>query len=334
VATIEALTRPPYSVAAERQLKTLVYVADGRPVVAVVRGDDELNEAKLQIATGATQLRPAEVEEIVTLMGAHPGSLGAVGFTKAPVLVDEALAERPNMTTGANRDGFHLRGVDVRRDVLRGGGGGTDGAGDADGTDGTGSAAGANNARVVDLRAVKVGEACVRCGNALQIFKALEVGHIFKLGTRYAEKLGASVLLADGTSTPIVMGSYGIGIGRIMAAAVEQHHDEKGIVWPMAIAPFGATVLSLTREDEVVAAAGEAAAALAEAGLDVLHDDRDVRAGVKLNDADLIGIPIRVAVGKRSLAEGRRVEWKERGEMGEPELVPLEELGARAREAR
>ena len=320
--TIEALTKAPYGVAAERQLKTLIYVADGQPVVAVVRGDDELNQAKLQIATGAAQLRQAEVEEIVALMGAHPGSLGAVGFRGATVLVDEAVAGRTNMVTGANRDGFHLRGVDVGRDVLRSAGGAEDNAGRLNNAGGAGAA---------DLRMVKEGEGCVRCGGALRLFTALEVGHIFKLGTRYAEKLGANVLLADGGSVPIVMGSYGIGIGRIMAAAVEQHNDEKGIVWPMAIAPFDAAVLPLTRDEEVLSAADEAVSALEAAGVEVLYDDRDARAGVKLNDAELIGIPIRVAIGKRSLADGRRVEWKRRGEGGDVELVAMDELEARVR---
>ena len=303
VVTIEALERPPHGVPAARQLKTLVYVADDRPVVAVVRGDQELNEAKLQTATGASAVRPAHPEEIPPLMGARAGSLGAVRFTRAPVLVDASLAERRDMVTGANEDGFHLRGVDVRRDLLP-------------------------HAQVAELRTVRAGEGCPRCEGTLEVFKALEVGHIFKLGTRYSVSMGATVLTADGAEVPIVMGSYGIGVERIMAAAIELHHDADGIVWPLSIAPYHATVLPLGKEPELARAAEEVVAALTAAGADVLHDDRDERAGVKFKDADLLGIPIRVAVGRKGLAEGK-VEWKRRGTK-EVELVPLSEVGARA----
>jgi prolyl-tRNA synthetase len=302
VVTIEALERPPYAVPARQQLKTLVYAADDQRVLAVVRGDHELNEAKLQTATGASVVRPAHPEEIPPLMGAHAGSLGAVAFTRATVLVDTALAERTNMVTGANQDGFHLRGVDVRRDLLAHG-------------------------KLAELRTVQAGEGCPRCEGTLDVFKALEVGHIFKLGTRYSVAMKANVLTADGSETPIVMGSYGIGVERIMAAAIELHHDAGGIVWPLAIAPYHATVLTLGREPELARAAEEACAALAAAGADVLYDDRDERPGVKFKDADLIGIPIRIAVGKRGLADGK-LEWKLRGD-GQVEMVALGELAAR-----
>ena len=286
VVTIEALQRQPYGVGARRQLKTLVYVADGKPVVAVVRGDQELNEAKLQTATGASEVRPAHPEEIPALMGAHAGSLGAVRFTGAPVFVDPSVADRTNMVTGANEDGFHWRGVDVRRDLL-------------------------GHGTLAELRTVKAGEGCPKCDGTLDVFKALEVGHIFKLGTKYSDALKANVLKADGAETPIVMGSYGIGVERILAAAIELHNDQDGIRFPMAIAPFHATVLTLGKEPELVAAADEVVAALAKAGVEVLYDDRDERAGVKFKDADLLGIPLRLAVGKKGLAEGK-VEWKRR----------------------
>jgi prolyl-tRNA synthetase len=303
VLTIEALQRQPYGVGARRQLKTLVYVVDGKPVVAVVRGDHDLNEAKLQTATGGSDVRPAAADEIPPLMGAHAGSLGAVGFTKAPVYVDRALEGRTGMVTGANEDGFHLRGVDVQRDVLRHG-------------------------KLADLRTVKAGEGCPRCDGTLEVFKALEIGHIFKLGTKYSVSMKASVLEADGAETPIVMGSYGIGVERILAASIELHHDDDGIIWPLSIAPYQATVLTLGKEPELARAAEEVAAALAKAGLDVLYDDRDERAGVKFKDADLVGIPIRIAVGRKGLAEGK-VEWKlRRGK--EVELVPLAEVAAKA----
>jgi len=303
VLTIEALQRQPYGVGARRQLKTLVYVADGKPVVAVVRGDHDLNEAKLQTATGASDVRPAAADEIPTLMGAHAGSLGAVRFTKAPVYVDRALEGRTGMVTGANEDGYHLKGVDVTRDVLAHG-------------------------KLADLRTVKAGEGCPRCDGTLDLFKALEVGHIFKLGTKYSVSMKASVLKADGTETPIVMGSYGIGVERILAAAIELHHDDDGIIWPLSIAPYHATVLTLGKEPELAKAAEEVAAALAKAGLDVLYDDRDERAGVKFKDADLVGIPIRIAVGRKGLAEGK-VEWKlRRGK--DVELVTIAEVTAKA----
>jgi len=304
VVTIEALQRQPYGVGAKRQLKTLVYVADGKPVVAVVRGDHDLNEAKLQTATGASDVRPARPDEIPGLMGASAGSLGAVGFTKATVFVDPSVADRKNMVTGANEDGFHVKNVDVRRDLLVHG-------------------------KVADLRTVKAGEGCPKCDGTLDVYKALEVGHIFKLGTKYSESLKATVLDAEGKAVPIVMGSYGIGVERILAAAIELHHDEGGIVWPLAIAPFQATVLTLGPEPELKQAADELVAALVEAGVEVLYDDREERAGVKFKDADLIGLPIRIAVGKKGLAEGK-AEFKLRGKK-EVELLPLGEVAPRAR---
>jgi prolyl-tRNA synthetase len=303
VLTIEALAQPPYNVPAESQLKTLVYVADGTPVVAVVRGDHALSEAKLQTILGASVIRPAQPDEIVDLMGAHPGSLGAVGFTRARVLVDQTLGERTDMVTGANDDGFHLRGVDVARDILTHGG------------------------RLVDLRTVQAGEGCSRCDGRLELFKALELGHIFKLGTKYSEPLEARVLTAEGASVPIFMGSYGIGIGRVMAAAIELHHDADGIVWPWSIAPYQAHLLTLGGEPELAAFADEVVALLEAAGLDVLYDDREARAGVKFKDADLLGMPLRLGIGRRGLAD-RLVEWKLR-DGGAVEMVPFADLQAR-----
>jgi len=304
VVTIEALQRQPYGVGAKRQLKTLVYVADGKPVVAVVRGDQDLNEAKLVTATGASEVRPAHPEEIPALMAAHAGSLGAVRFTKAPLFVDPSVADRKNMVTGANEDGFHVRGVDVARDLL-------------------------GHGKLADLRTVKAGEGCPRCDGTLEVYKALEIGHIFKLGTKYSESLKAKVLDAEGKAVPIVMGSYGIGVERILAAAIELHHDEFGIRWPLAIAPFHATVLTLGPEPELRKAAEELSEALGAAGVEVLFDDREERAGVKFKDADLIGIPIRIAVGKKGLAEGK-VELKLRGQK-DFELVPVGEIPGRGR---
>jgi prolyl-tRNA synthetase len=304
VRTIEALASPPHARPAPMQLKTLVYLGDDEPVLAVVRGDDELNEAKLQTASGASILRPARPEEIRPLMGADAGSLGAVRFSRAPVFVDESLRGASGMVTGANENDFHLEGVEVARDLLP-------------------------HAAFADLRSVRAGEGCPRCDGALELFKALEVGHIFKLGTKYSASMKAHVLKADGAEVPIVMGSYGIGVDRIMAAAIELHHDADGIVWPLSIAPFAVTVLTLGKEPELARAAEEVVSQLAAAGVEVLHDDRDERPGVKFKDADLLGIPVRIAVGKKGLAEGK-VEWKlRRGK--EVTLVPLSEVGARAR---
>jgi prolyl-tRNA synthetase len=305
VLTIEALAQPPYSVPHDRQLKTLVYLADGRPVVAVVRGDHTLSEAKLQTALGGSVPRPSQTDEIVALMGAHPGSLGAVGFTKASVLVDRVLRGRTNMVTGANEDGFHLRDVDVERDILAHGG------------------------RLADLRTVQAGEGCPRCDGRLELYKALELGHIFKLGTQYSVPLGANVLNDVGLPVPIFMGSYGIGIGRVMAAAIELHHDDAGIIWPWSIAPYQVHVLTLGGDAELAQLAEEAIGILEAAGLGVLFDDRDARAGVKFNDADLLGMPLRLAVGRRGLAD-RAVEWKLRAG-GDVVMVPLSDLPDRLR---
>ena len=305
VLTIEALAAPPFLLPPHNQLKTLVEVADGELVVAVVRGDHTLSEPKLQAVLGASVVRGATSAEIVALMGAAPGSLGAVHFSGARVLVDEAVRGRTNMVTGANRDGFHLRGVDVDRDI-RGG----------------------KNVRVLDLRVVAAGERCTTCGATLESFAALEVGHIFKLGTRYSAGLGATVLTADGTRVPLVMGSYGIGLGRLLAAVVEQHHDRDGIIWPFVLAPFDATVLTLGDDPGLATVAEQVIATLCSAGLDVLYDDRGERAGVKFKDADLIGIPLRLSVGRRDLAQ-HTVEWKLRSE-SKSVLVPVSELAARS----
>ncbi len=273
--SIDALARAPHGIAADRQLKTLVHVADDRSVIAVLRGDHTLNEAKLQLASGAGSIRPAETDEVVALMGAHPGSLGAVGVDAALVLVDSAVEDRGGMVTGANRDGFQLRGVAVQ-------------------------------CRMADLRVVGAGERCPHCSAQMESFAALEVGHIFKLGTRYSERMGAFVLTSDGSSVPVVMASYGIGLERLLAAVVEAHHDEHGILWPATLSPYDVEVLTLGDEPELAVLADTAIAHLLATGLDVLYDERP---GVKFKDADLIGIPLRIGIGKRALATNS-VEWK------------------------
>ncbi|HZR07903.1 MAG TPA: proline--tRNA ligase [Myxococcales bacterium] len=308
VVTIDALSEKPYGVSADQQLKTLVYVADEKPVIAIVRGDDQLNEAKLQTATGASVLRPARAEEIQGWMGAKPGSLGGVGLAAKPVrvFVDRRLAGLSGLVTGANKDGFHLRNVSVARDLAY--------------------------ATSADLRTINAGEGCPRCGHPLAVGKALEVGHIFKLGTRYSETMGARVLDEAGKEVPIVMGSYGIGIERILAGAVELHHDADGIRMPVSIAPFHLALLPLQMQDAAVREAAERLyRELSEAGVEVLLDDRDERAGVKFKDADLIGLPLRIAIGKKGLAEGK-VELKPRGAK-DLELVALDQVVERVRQA-
>jgi len=306
VVTIEALAQKPYGVPAEQQLKTLVYVGDDKPLVAIVRGDDQLNEAKLQTASGASILRPAHPEEIQKWMGAKPGSLGGLGVKTARVFLDNRLAGLSGLVTGANKDGFHLRNVSVPRDLA--------------------------HATPADLRTAAAGEGCPRCGSPLEVGKALEVGHIFKLGTRYSESMGARILDESGKEVPIVMGSYGIGIERILAGAVELHHDGDGIQWPMSIAPLQLALLPLQIQDAPVRETAERLyQQMREEGIEALLDDRDERAGVKFKDADLIGLPLRVAIGKKGLAEGK-VEWKPR-ESKEVELVPIGEVVEKARQA-
>jgi len=290
VVTIEALSKEPYKVAANRQIKTLVYIADSKPLLILVRGDDQLNETKLMARTGAVQARPATAEEIFALLGAHPGSLGAVNFSKQDVrvLADERLRGANEMTTGANEDGFHFRNVSMERDIQV--------------TD------------WFDLRTVRAGEPCAKCGKPLKIQRAIEVGHVFKLGTKYSEKLGAFFVDVDGTRKPCVMGCYGIGITRTMQAVIEQSNDKDGIIWPKSVAPYTVciTPLGVAPESEAMKLAEQIYAELTARGLDVILDDRDERPGVKFKDADLVGFPIRVGIGEKSLAKGE-IEIKLRG---------------------
>ncbi|HEX6283981.1 MAG TPA: proline--tRNA ligase, partial [Pyrinomonadaceae bacterium] len=287
VRTIEDLTTFPGGAEAARQIKSLVFVAttegEQRPVLALLRGDHQLHETKLADGLRATAVRPAHSEEIRDLLGANAGSLGPVGARqKHPALfivADNALRNRRNMTTGANKDEWHIRGVDVERDVK------------AD--------------LWADLRTVQSGEACPRCeSGVLEVFKGMEIGHIFKLGTKYSESMGATVLNQEGKDVPIYMGSYGIGVERIISAAVEQRNDEDGIIWPKSIAPFDVVVtITNMKQDELREAGEKLYQDLERAGLEVLLDDRDERAGVKFKDADLIGIPYRITIGKKA-AEG------------------------------
>jgi len=256
------------------QIKSLALVGaqSGKPLLVLVRGDHQLNDAKMAAAAGETT-RPAHPEEIGDWFGAGAGSLGPVGVTRMDILADEALRGRRNMIAGANRDDYHLRNVTPVRDF---------------------------EPRWLDLRVVAAGDACARCGAPLAVQKCIEVGHIFQLGCRYAEALGARVLNSEGREATLVMGSYGIGMERILTAAVEQDHDADGISLPPPIAPFDVVITPVNIQD---AAQREAAEALytgcREAGLDPLLDDRDERPGVKFKDADLIGIPYRINAGRK-----------------------------------
>ena len=272
--------------------KAMPVVVDGRVVLALVRGDDRLNEMKLLQALGE-DFRPAEHDEIKAAFGAEGGSIGPVGAS-VEVIADETLRQG-QYVVGANRDDVHLRGVQASRDY---------------------------EPRFADLREIREGDACPRCGGHLHLQVAIEVGHIFKLETKYSAPLGATFLDEDGTEKVLVMGSYGIGPGRVMAAAIEQHHDEDGIVWPRQIAPYDVHVVALPGVEEQAA---EAARVLDDAGADVLLDDRDQRAGEKFADADLMGCPLRVTVGKKTTEDGA-VDVRDRA-TGEDRRVPIAELG-------
>ena len=271
--------------------KAMPVVTDGRVVLALVRGDDRLADYKLSPTLGA-DIRPAHPEEIRDTFGADGGSIGPVGAA-VDVVADEALREG-QYVVGANRDGWHLRGVKAGRDY---------------------------EPRFADIREAREGDGCPKCGGKLSFQTAIEVGHIFKLDTEFSEPLDATFLDEDGTERPLIMGSYGIGPARIMAAAIEQHHDENGIAWPEPIAPYDVHVVALPGVEEQTA---EAASVLDRAGKAVLVDDRDQRAGEKFADADLIGIPVRVTVGKKTLEDGT-VDVRDRA-TGEERRVSISEL--------
>jgi len=260
------------------QMKSFVLVADGKPVLALVRGDHQVSETKLGAIVGDPQYRPARPEEIREWFGAEAGSLGPVGVKNIPIVADQALVGRHNMIAGANRDDYHLRNVTLGEDF---------------------------EAEIHDFRQVAAGDACATCGAPLEIRKTVEIGHIFKLGYKYSESMGVRVQNEKGEDVTPIMGSYGIGIERILSAAVELYHDDDGMALPPSIAPFDVVITPVNVSDP---AQSDAARRIYEdcraAGLDVLFDDRDERPGVKFKDADLIGIPYRVTVGKK-LAGGK-----------------------------
>ena len=276
--------------------KLLVYLADGKPVAVLLRGDHEANEAKVRRAFGASTLVPADPETIEKATGAPMGFLGPVAI-KIPMAIDAAVAAMETIIVGGNEVDVHLTGVVPGRDFPLD--------------------------RVLDLRNADAGDPCPRCGKPMVVQSGLEIGHVFKLGTKYSKAMGATYLDENGTEIPLIMGCYGIGVSRIVAAAVEAGRDDNGIVWPLALAPYTVAIAPLqVNSQAVMAAAEEIEKALTEAGVDVLFDDRDQRPGFKFKDIDLIGIPLRVVIGERGLKDGS-IETKWRSESA-AKNIPLE----------
>ena len=299
IRTVEEVTSF-LSISPSQLIKTLIFKSDGDVVAALVRGDHELNEIKLRNLLGAEQVEMAEPELVAEVSGAPLGFAGPMGL-KVRVVADHGIEEMKNAVTGGNRQDLHLRNVNKERDFhvdLFG-----------------------------DLRMITPEDSCPRCGAEIRFGRGIEVGHVFKLGTKYSEAMGAVFLDEDGIEKPIVMGCYGIGVGRTVAAAIEQNHDDNGIIFPIPIAPFEVVILPLQmHEPEVAKASEKIYTELSESGLDVLLDDRDLRAGVKFNDADLLGTPVRVTVGMRNL-KNSEVEMKLRTEE-ESSRVPLQDAPA------
>lgn len=272
--------------------KSRVYICNDEPVLVLMLGNDEVNETKLEKALGAA-FRPAHPDELAEITGANAGSIGPVGFKKR-IIADLRLKDANNMVSGANKNDFHLGGIDFVRDIPE--------------------------VEYFDLRTAKSGEGCPRCGNTIGVFTAIELGHIFKLGTKYSSAMGANFTDEKGEEHPLIMGSYGIGVERVIACYIEQHHDERGIVWEGELAPFQVHLIGLNMKKDVVRETAEKLyTELTAAGLEVLFDDRtDAMAGFKFNDADLLGMPVQVIVGEKKIAEQKvEIKFRKTGERGE-----------------
>ena len=299
IRTIEALSEaghPP-----EHQIKTLVYMVDGELSLILLRGDHLFQEQKFCDATSSVEVVPADEDIIKKALGASPGSLGAVGVDGIPIFADPALKGRSGMTTGANENDFHLSGVNIERDIKVN--------------------------QWVDMRSIADGEGCPSCSEPLRVVRCIEAGHIFKLGRKYSEAMGVTVLDSDGKSQTPTMGSYGIGVGRAMAAIAETHCDESGLIWPISVAPYEVVITVVKTDDEnSMKIADDIYTDLRTNGIDVLLDDREERPGVKFADAELIGIPLRVTIGPRGLENGV-VEFLDRSdpEKGQVE-IKIEEV--------
>jgi prolyl-tRNA synthetase len=302
VKTIQDLTAF-LSAKPDQMVKTLIFQVDGRPVAALVRGDHEINPVKLKNLLGADVVEMADEETIRRITGAPVGFTGPVGLKGIEIIADFAIRGMTNFITGANEGDTHLRNVNLNRDF--------------------------KVDRFADIRQAMEGDLCPRCEpGRLKITRGIEVGHVFKLGTKYSKAMGATFLDADGKEKYIVMGCYGIGVGRTVAAAIEQNHDENGIIWPFPIAPFHVLVLPVNMTDSrMVETAEKIYQELLAKGIEVLLDDRDERPGAKFKDADLIGIPLRVTVGNLAVSEGK-VEIKFR-KTGEVEKVSVNEVTPR-----
>ena len=288
--------------------KSRVYIHEGKPVLILMLGNEDVNESKLEKLLGAA-VRPGHPEELAEITGADAGSIGPIGFN-GRIIADNRLKDANNLFSGANKNDYHIGGIDFKRDV--------------------------ETLEYADLRIVETGEGCPNCDNKLDVFTAIELGHIFKLGTKYSETMGALYLDENGKELPLVMGSYGIGVERVMACYIEQNHDEYGIIWDKTLAPFDVHLIGLNMKKETVVEASEKIYEdLREAGFDVLFDDRtNVQAGFKFNDADLLGMPVQVIVGDKKLKEsatGGKVEVKLR-RTGERFDVELSELISKIKE--
>ncbi|MCX7879622.1 MAG: proline--tRNA ligase [Ignavibacteria bacterium] len=281
--------------------KTVVYIVESKPILILMRGNDELNETKLQMALGTNKFRPANPEELFEITGANTGSIGPVNLKQPIKIIADKLLEASNcLVSGANQDGYHFRNIDLLRDTQIDG--------------------------YYDLRTVREGEPCPLANTPIKIVKAIELGHIFKLGTKYSEAIGAKFLDKDGLEKPIIMGSYGIGVERIIASFIEQNHDEFGIIWKKPLAPFDIHLIgiNIAKSDLVRQACEDIYNNLTRKKLEVLYDDRDETAGVKFYDADLIGIPIQIIVGEKNL-QSNSVEIKYRKD-GRRTIISLDEL--------
>ncbi len=283
--------------------KSRVYINDGKAVLILMQGNDEVNESKLTKVLGGN-VRPGHPEELMAITGADAGSIGPIGF-KGRIIADQKLKDRNNLFSGANKNDYHIGGIDLKRDVL--------------------------SIEYADLRIVESGEGCPNCNNKLEVFTAIELGHIFKLGTKYSESLKAFYLDEKGEEHPIVMGSYGIGVERIMACYIEQNNDDKGIIWHRALTPFDIHLIALNLKNESIVAASEKIyKELADAGYEVLFDDRDVTAGFKFNDADLLGMPVQIVIGEKKLKESKcEIKIRKTGERSD---VNLSELNSKLEE--
>ncbi len=282
-------------------LKSMLYIADSKPWLLVLRGDDDINEIKLLRIVGAHEGRLANEQEVVDLLAVHPGSVGPVG-ARIPVIVDEAVRSDVSYITGAGEDGYHFRNVFLGRDIQA--------------------------SQTADVRTVRPGDICPVCGHPLHTASGIEVGQIFKLGTKYSIPLHASYVAEDGAEKPYYMGCYGIGVGRTLAAVIEQDHDERGIVWPMAIAPYQVTIIPLNKGDDPVwHAALSLYDSLQKAGIEVVLDDRSESAGIKFNDADLLGFPIQIVVGNSFMKTGS-FEVTLRSKKTDKKLVPASDVVA------